>query len=151
MLLQLSIIYDWQCFNIDTISAFLHQKRPKSAIPIYTRIEKSICEICNLDSSQYYLINKYIYGLPDSGKAYYEAVKHLLTTKFFFKMSIVDNCLYYFLDKLYNIYIIIYVDDTYIFSNNVEGLAFAKTVFQSEFPIQNSDPSNYLGIHISKK
>jgi hypothetical protein len=42
------------------------------------------------------------------------------------------------------------VDDTYIFSNNVEGLSFAKTVFQSEFPIQNSDPSNYLGIHIEK-
>jgi hypothetical protein len=33
LLLQLSIIYDWKKENIDTVSAFLHQKRPLTAKP----------------------------------------------------------------------------------------------------------------------
>jgi hypothetical protein len=145
--MQLSIIYSWYSFNIDTVSAFLHQKRPVDATKIYTRIEKKICEICQLDPKQFYLIDKYIYGLPDSGKAYYEAIHALLKLNSF-QQSIVDNCLFYIINEVYNIYIIIYVDDTYIFSNKQEGITHAKSVFQSKFPIQDSDPTNYLGLNI---
>ena len=149
LLMQLSIIYSWYSFNIDTISAFLHQQRPPDAVKIYTRIDAKICEVCQLDPKQFYIIDKYIYGLPDSGKAYYEAIAKLLLEHHFIQ-SIVDNCLFYMLNELYQIYIIIYVDDTYIFSTKEEGIVFTKSVFQSQFPIQDSDPSNYLGLHIKK-
>jgi hypothetical protein len=149
LLMQLSIIYEWVSFNIDTVSAFLHQIRPPSATKIYTRIDKKICEICGLNPQQFYIIDKYIYGLPDSGKAYYEAIRTLLIENQF-AQSIVDNCLFYMINTIYHIYIIIYVDDTYIFSNKHEGITYAKSVFQSKFPIQDSDPSNYLGLHIHK-
>ena len=145
--MQLSIIYSWECTNIDTISAFLHQSRPPTAIKIYTRIEQKICNLCDLDPKQFYIIDKYLYGLPDSGKAYYEAITTLLTTNNFIQ-SIVDNCLYYLLNTKYNIYIITYVDDTYIFSTNISGLSFAKSIFKSKFPIQDGDPTNYLGLNI---
>ena len=46
LLMQLSIIYSWECTNIDTISAFLHQSRPPTAIKIYTRVEQKICNLC---------------------------------------------------------------------------------------------------------
>jgi hypothetical protein len=49
LLMQLSIIYEWVSFNIDTVSAFLHQIRPPSATKIYTRIDKKICEICKVN------------------------------------------------------------------------------------------------------
>ena len=84
LLMQLSIIYSWEATNIDTVSAFLHQKRPTDTIKIFTRIEKTICILCNLDPKQFYIVNKYLYGLPDSGKAYYEAIL------FFFKLQILS-------------------------------------------------------------
>ena len=42
-------------------------------------VHQNVCEIeaCNIPSDFVYRIEKYIYGLPDSGRAYYQA--YLLT------------------------------------------------------------------------
>ena len=69
----------------------------------------------NIPSDVVYHIEKYIYGLPDSGRAYYLAYSKLLTDSGYIK-SKSDPCLFlkFVLNSNDRIYIWIHVDDTFV-------------------------------------
>jgi hypothetical protein len=73
--------------------------------------------ICGLDPAQEYRIANALYGLPDSGRLFYLHYKKALLAEGC-QMSAFDNCLFYCITSTETTYIIVYVDDTFIFSNS---------------------------------
>jgi len=74
-MLQLAIYDQMHMCSIDTIGAFIYQEYPESLKPLYVILPKAVAEVCNLNPKATYRVKKYIYGLPDSGGAYYIAYR----------------------------------------------------------------------------
>jgi hypothetical protein len=55
----------------DIKAAYLNVPRPAGEIPILTKLEPFVAEICGLDPNQLYRIDKCLYGLPDSARHFY--------------------------------------------------------------------------------
>ena len=55
---------------MDITVTYLQVSIPDDAEWIVTRLEPFVAKICGLDPDQLYKIDKYLYGLPDSGRAY---------------------------------------------------------------------------------
>ena len=70
---QLAIIRGMHRKTIDVVGAYLYQEYPNDALPLIVTLEPAVATICGLDPKQSYRIRKYLYGLPDAGKAYYKA------------------------------------------------------------------------------
>ena len=92
-----------------------------STIPILllyqlSTVHQNVCEIeaCDILSDFVYRIEKYIYGLPDSGRVYYQAYSKLLIDSGYIK-SRRDPCLFlkFYPDSGDCIYIWVHVDDTF--------------------------------------
>ena len=67
---QIAIIY---VRIIDTAGAYLYQTYPSTSPAIYIKMSIKVMEACKISSNVVFRIEKYIYGLPDSGRAYYLA------------------------------------------------------------------------------
>ena len=74
--------------------------------------------MCGLDPTQEYRIANALYGLPDSSRLFYLHYKAALLAEGY-TMSAFDNCLFYRITATETTYIIVYVDDTFIFSNSL--------------------------------
>jgi hypothetical protein len=74
--------------------------------------------VCGLDLAQEYRIANALYGLPDSGRLFYLHYKTALLAEGY-AMSAFDNCLFHRITVTETTYIIVYVDDTFIFSNSL--------------------------------
>ena len=61
---------------------------------IVTTLESHIAEVCGLDPAQEYRIANALYGLPDSGRLFYQNYKAALLAEGY-QMSAFDNCLFY--------------------------------------------------------
>ncbi len=72
-MLQLAIYDQMHMCSINSVRAFLYQEYPESLQPLYVILPKEVAEVCNLNPKTTYRVMKYIYGLPDSGIAYYMA------------------------------------------------------------------------------
>ena len=74
-----------------------------------------VMEACGIPSDTLYRVRKYIYGLPDSGRAYYLAYAELLMSAGYMK-SRCDPCLFMKVDKSTGerVYIWTHVDDTFV-------------------------------------
>ena len=70
---QLAVIDRMKVRIIDTVGAYLYQTYPTSAPPIYIRMPAKVMTALGVPENTVYRIKKYIYGLPDSGRAYYLA------------------------------------------------------------------------------
>ena len=75
---QISVIDRMRVRIIDTVGAYLYQVYPDSSPIVYIRIPAKVMEALKIPSDVVYKIKKYIYGLPDSGRAYYLAYAKLL-------------------------------------------------------------------------
>ena len=62
----------------------------------------------------------YIYGLPDAGRAFYFLYKEKLIAEGFI-MSNLDPCLFFRVSEVETTYVAIFVDDTFIFTNNIDN------------------------------
>ncbi len=82
-----------------------------------TTIEPTIAAICKLDPQQHYRIATALYGLPDSGAIFYAHYRDALLSEQY-RMSPLDPCLFYRTTDTETTYIIVYVDDTFIFTSN---------------------------------
>ena len=96
---------------IDTAGAYLYQSYPESSSPIYICIPAEVMSALQIPEDTVYRIKKYIYGLPDSGRAYYLAYAKLLQNAGY-KKAKSDPCLFYKIIGVDRIYIWIHVDDT---------------------------------------
>ena len=64
---------------IDTKAAYLCQKYPDDATPLYVKLPKRVALALNLNPDQTYRVKRFMYGLPDAGRAYYDAYCEHLT------------------------------------------------------------------------
>ena len=150
LILQLAVIFKMKKKTVDTVSAYLYQQYPTHVRTILTKLEENVAEALGLDPQQHYLIQRYLYGLPDAGKAYYEAYSQLLMNNGY-KRSAMDPCLFYKINQEEATFIVIHVDDTFIFSTNDAGINTFLNVLQSQFDITiNDDADSYLGVHFDE-
>ena len=135
---------------VDTVGAYLHQDYPDEAKPLFVMLERNVALVCGLDPSVWYRVRKYIYGLPDAGRAYYMAYSKVLQDAGYDK-SRTDPCLFYNVDAHNRIYIWIHVDDTYVCASNT-AIADAFVVdVQRHFPVTvKEDVDNYVGINFER-
>ena len=79
---------------VDTVAAFLAQVYPEDAPPLYVKLPLVVAECAGLDPYQWYRVHKYIYGIPDAGRAYYKAYSSLLVQHGYVQSNN-DPCLFY--------------------------------------------------------
>ncbi len=70
-MMQIAVTLDCIWCKADIKSAYLNVPRPTGEIPILTKLERFVAEICDLPVQQLYRIDKCLYGLPDSGRHFY--------------------------------------------------------------------------------
>ena len=83
---------------IDTVEAYLYQTYPTTLPAIFIKMPVKVMEALHIPFDVVHRIEKYIYGLPDSGRAYYQAYSYLSTpaiskarvTHVFFSTSILS-------------------------------------------------------------
>ena len=137
---------------VDTKAAYLCQDYPQDSTPLYVILPKRVAMVLGLDPNQTYRVKKYIYGLPDAGRAYYDAYSsHLLENGF--KRSISDVCLFF---KIYSttrrVYVWIHVDDTLIAADRLDDIEDFKRVMTKRFEITvNAEADHHLGVNIETR
>jgi len=97
-------------------------------------------------------VKKYLYGLPDAGRAYYLAYSRVLMENGYTK-SMSDPCLFTRFDESIGLrtYCWIHVDDTFVSSTHPEELTRFQELIGKAFPITaNYDVNSHLGISLQK-
>ena len=81
-------------------------------LPLYAKLPKRVALALNLNPDQTYRIKRFMYGLPDAGKAYYDAYCEHLTQNGFTR-TVSDLCLFVkIIARDRRVYVWIHVDDT---------------------------------------
>jgi hypothetical protein len=119
-ILQLSIIHEYTMATMDIKSAYLNAPLLPDSDWTITTLEPHIALACNLDPTQEYRIANALYGLPDSDRIFYQHYHSALLAEGY--MSAFDNCLFYCAELTETIYILVYVDDTFIFASHPDHL-----------------------------
>ena len=101
---------------MDIKLAYLNAALKPDADWIVITLESYIAEVCGLNPAQEYRIVNALDGLPGSGRLFYIHYRIALLAEGY-TMSAYDNCLFYRISPTETTYIIVYVDDTFIFSN----------------------------------
>ena len=146
---QLAIIDRMHMRIIDTVGAYFYQTYPADAPVIYIRMPVKVMEALSIPSGTVYKIKKYIYGLPDSGRAYYLAYAKLLKDAGYSK-SKSDPCLFFRvnLNLGERIYIWIHEDDTFVAASSEELLQSLENTIRAQYRITvKHDVDTYLGVH----
>jgi len=135
-LLQLSVHDKMSMATFDTVAAYLHQLYPDELKPLFLKFPKRLAEACGIDPNQLYRVKKYLYGLPDAGRAYYLAYSEVLMKNGYTK-SISDPCLFTRFDESIGLrtYCWIHVDDTFVSSTHPEELTRFQELIGKAFPI----------------
>ena len=120
---------------VDTKAAYLCQDYLQDSTPLYVVLPKRVAQVLGLDPEQTYRVKKYIYGLPDAGRAYYDAYStHLMENGF--RRSISDPCLFFMIHGLTRrVYVWIHVDDTLISADRLEDIESFKEIMTKRFEI----------------
>lgn len=150
-MLQLTVYDELFSATFDTIGAYLHQAYPSHYKPIFVKLPRKLAEVCGLDPNTLYRVKKYLYGLPDAGRAYYEAYSHTLKTMGY-RESIADPCLFIKLQDDVRTYIWCHVDDTFLSTNDTREIDLFHKLITQTFPVTiDHDISSHLGITITKQ
>ena len=88
---NISMIDNHEEILVDTVAAFIQQLYPcgPNDTELYLTFDDRISKVCGLPCGQLYRICRYIYGLPDSGKAYYLAYASLLEKEGYIKTNMI--------------------------------------------------------------
>lgn len=150
LLLQMMVVDRMYAATYDTIAAYLHQEYPSHYKPLYIKLPRALAIALDRDPDQLYRVKKYIYGLPDAGRAYYLALSEHLVENGYIKSSF-DPCLFYKINGECRTYLWSHVDDLFCVSTNNEELQILNEILSSKFPIKmNTDVTTHLGIQIDK-
>lgn len=99
-------------------------------------------------SSEVFKLYKALYGLKESPRLWYECFHQYMNDLKFVRNNC-DYCLYYKITKNVTIYILLYVDDLLICSNNKTNLSDIKQKLSLRFNMKDLGTiSNYIGIGI---
>lgn len=95
-----------------------------------------------------YLLNKSLYGLKESPRAWYECFNKYLTTLGFQRCNY-DYCLYFKKKNNLDVYIILFVDDLLICSSDDDVISDIKSTLAEKFKMKDlGKVKNYIGIDI---
>ena len=147
-MMQIAVTLDCIWCTADIKSAYLNVPRPTGEIPILTKLEPFVAEICDLPVQQLYRIDKCLYGLPDSGRHFYRHYRDALIAEGYV-MSKMDNCLFYRVNDVETTFIMLFVDDTLIFSKRQEDIDQFSARLNRHYEL-TLDPKagSFLGINI---
>jgi hypothetical protein len=149
LFLQLAVIQKLHMATMDIKSAYLNAALPPDADWIVTTLEPHIAEVCGLDPTQEYRIVNALYGLPDSGRLFYQHYKAALLAEGY-AMSAFDNCLFYRTTATETTYIIVYVDDTFIFSNTEANIEAVIANIGKRYEVTlDRDATSFLGLNLA--
>ncbi len=149
LFLQLAVTLNLHMATMDIKAAYLNAPLPPDSDWIVTTLEPHIAIACGLDPKQEYRIANALYGLPDSGRLFYLHYKAALTAEGY-TMSAFDNCLFYRVTPTETTYILVYVDDTFIFSNKAEHLDTLITSVGKHYEVTlDRDATSFLGLNLA--
>ena len=100
----------------------LQRTSTRPSLPaIYIKMPSKVMEACKIPPSVVYRIEKYIYGLTESGRAYYQAYSTLLINSGYIE-SKSDPCLFlkFYPNSDDRIYIWVHVYDTFTAATSTE-------------------------------
>ncbi len=96
---------------------------------------------------QLYRIDKCLYGLPDSGRHFYRHYRDALIAEGCV-MSKMDNCLFYRVNDVETTFIVLFVDDTLIFSKRQEDIDQFSARLNRHYELTlDAKADSFLGIH----
>ena len=148
-MMQLAVATQCIWCTADIKSAYLNVPRPAGEIPILTKLEPFVADICGLDPNQLYRIDKCLYGLPDSGRHFYRHYRDALVAEGY-TMSKMDNCLFYKIAGEETTFVVLFVDDTLIFSKRQEDIdQFAVRLNRHYELTLDPKADSFLGINMS--
>ena len=136
---------------IDTKAAYLCQEYPQDVNSLYIKLPKRVANALNMTPDRTYRIRRYIYGLPDAGRAYYDAYpEHLMQNGFTRTAS--DLCLFVkLIAPRRQVYVWAQVDDTLIAADELRDIEEFKTMMTKRFEITvNAEADHHLGVNITK-
>jgi Reverse transcriptase (RNA-dependent DNA polymerase) len=143
---QISVIDRMHKCTIDTVGAYLHQVYPVDAPALYVVLPSNVAIALGMDPKAKYRIMKYIYGLPDAGRAYYHAYSDHLISKGYARTAS-DPCLFVKINGTNRVYVWCHVDDTFVCSTTKAGLKDFTNAVSEKFKITVVDEvTEYLGI-----
>jgi hypothetical protein len=87
-MMQIAIAKGLIWCTADIKAAYLNVPRPAGEIPILTKLEPFVAEICGLAPNQLSRIDKCLYGLPDSGRYFYRHYRDALIKEEFIMSSV---------------------------------------------------------------
>lgn len=142
-LLAISVNFDWVVHQTDVCSAFLHGE-------IKENVFMYLPENCNLPKGKVCKLKKSIYGLKRAPKYWYEKFHDFMSSQNFVR-SENDHCLYFKISKTSTMYVLIYVDDTFITGSDPKQVDDFKCEMKRNFKMKDLGPiSYYLGISITQ-
>jgi len=148
IMLQLAVILGLSMATMDIKTAYLNVLLPDDEDWIVTQIHPKIAELCGLDPEQHYRIGTALYGLPDSGRRFYYHYKDALILEGY-TMAQSDQCLFFKITDEETTYIIIYVDDTFIFSNHMDNVNEMFTKLSKHYTVTlDTVADSFLGINL---
>ena len=101
------------------------------------------------DPAQEYRFANALYGLPDSGRIFYLHYKTALLAEGYNK-SAFDNCLFYRITPTETTYLIVYVDDTFIFINSQANIDSVITSLGKHYEVTlDREATTFFGLHLA--
>ena len=146
LLQNIALIDDMIEASADVVGAFLYPDYPDDKAHLYLVIEDHVADLLNEPRGCWYRIKKYIYGLPDAGKAFYEMYRdHLVEHGYMPTIS--DPCLFHRVNGKDVTYIWIHVDDTYVCGSSQLMVDELFNVLKMKFEITTKEVvDSYIGI-----
>ena len=104
----------------DVKLAYLNCIYPDEADWIVVYLEPWIADALGIERDQLFRVQRYIYGLTDAGRAFYNLFKSKFEEEGWYTMSKIDPCLFYRIQGDEETYIVIFADDSFVYSNRKE-------------------------------
>ena len=131
--------------------AYLNAPLPDDMEPIITKLDDNIADICGLPRGQLYRIRKALYGLPASGRLWYEHYTSSLKHEGYVQSKF-DPCLFMRINESETTYICLFVDDTYVFSNKPEHMDTFVTSMRKYYQVTlDMKGYSFQGIQFSRQ
>ncbi|WJZ84735.1 hypothetical protein VitviT2T_004328 [Vitis vinifera] len=144
VLLSIAANHGWSLSQMDVKNAFLHGELEEE---VYMKIPPGH-PLCG-DPSRVCKLNKSIYGLKQSPRAWHAKLSSTLEDLGFTRSS-ADSSLYVQTGQTEKLMVLIYVDDLIITGSNADSIAALKKKLQGKFPVKDLGPLKYfLGIEVA--
>lgn len=144
VLLSLAVNHDWKLYQMDVKNAFLHgdlEEEVYMSIPPGHHLANKPELACKL--------NKAIYGLKQSPRAWYAKLSHVLT-KIGLQRSSADPSLFFQRGIAGTTIVLVYVDDIVITGDNQGEISKLKTLLHKQFAIKDLGILKYfLGLEVA--